>query len=1166
MKHCCGHRQRRLRRRQRPFDRLRQFLRASPGPVQAGIGCALLLLGLLLLLTDLAQADVDVYKQCYNKKTYKWEPCPREGRILKVPAEPEIPTNVTYCWEESEDSWLDCSQGNYNGARLSVSTKNYWRPITLNYPWRLQEMPNWREVKEKDYVHYPFLQGNPRVIVVQHTIYQDRGFTPEDFQVIVPKGYYNAYLYEQSNGTFFNKEEDDYFHSFDEEDEDFPDYEVDEEEDPDDLPVPHERVLWPAAEDSLSDPNQPGSHLVHHHYNGSHRVKRSSAIRMPLPPPDKPGDQYWINGYNCSKQGTLVGSVALNGPAECDRNQADFTAPIPIRIQVVQGRKDQNVVAHRCKLTTVRYWTRCSSLSYTYGGGISEPETMQDVTPGQCRSAFKKGYLIFDGQRIPVTKGAVRNFVYYSHGDVDNDGTCHYGNFKRGNETYEYSYEQTSLRLATDTIRGKVEAGSSNIRFANGLEAPYADGIIKDAYEGIIVWDRKEGNCSSDMAWVYEGRGRLRAPKEAVSNYSELLLAAEAISPGHLRPDLLQGSVVIIREPEQRRYAGFALREPAVVCGHSCYTTSLPDIYACLLRPGETGPIQPQGFHLGINAELANIYSQLGYLHFRTVFEMQSRFENILEHICELSKEAIRGRLRDLSGSENPYALLDLYGPGHEFRKAGAAAYVAKCPVTRVRVRSAPNCTQDIPIEAEDGTHLYMDPFSFVLREFSPAEPCSPVAPPKFFLYGDWWCARPDITACDPPKRLQPNVTAKSYSLSAFTEGHGYGIYTEEQIQQHRLSTRVFSARAATLAALGFAAALNAVAGGDPGFPLLPGDVDRIVRDVGNRLFFLFPFVGESVNYFVGFMVIFSLVTYLLGCLWRLFLLIRYRGWGFWLFAALWDVAFGAVQQPVAWVMAFRAVLNGQQWEALRRHLPPLADAERRNPKYWNRRFPPGDDNNDGGNGGQASSIRRPPADSYHDYKDLIDHDRPTADTSSDEFHDLFGGHPGRQPIFRGPGKLSPSETRGARPKRGSSADAYEHSIRTGQVLHSDTVDPYNPGELVRNGVVRYPSLTSLRHGLRHLLGRRRPHQEYKAPPEAGPSAPVTNADGCCQPTGQIPGDGQAHQNTDAAALSLQLEGVLDPRLGPPEAADQGGAATSALASEQQSSGPANTNIIVRPT
>jgi hypothetical protein len=132
--------------------------------------------------------------------------------------------------------------------------------------------------------------------------------------------------------------------------------------------------------------------------------------------------------------------------------------------------------------------------------------------------------------------------------------------------------------------------------------------------------------------------------------------------------------------------------------------------------------------------------------------------------------------------------------------------------------------------------------------------------------------------------------------------GLGKSIYSKEQMeefarfQDSQNSRRAYLAETAELAYLGRSR-------GEWGLGLTDLARDKIVYAVGYQLIPLYRLIGPTAVIVILVMFIVGIARMLLDIFVRAIIIARVRGWGFWMFGALWDTAFQVAVSPFRWAV-----------------------------------------------------------------------------------------------------------------------------------------------------------------------------------------------------------------------------------------------------------------------
>ena len=614
------------------------------------------------------------------------------------------------------------------------------------------------------------------------------------------------------------------------------------------------------------------------------------------------GSATTLMAYDCSQnEKAHIVTLDLTGPADCPDPEKDYLPQHPQQVQILQTDASVPVTAFRCQITVTRAVTRCGYDSLTYGTSYPEWEQQYEVTPAECRKAATDGSLEVDGQEHEVQVGEVQNIVYHSHGSHTADGSCETANFVSKGIAYEKSYELVQLRVAIEVIRGTIDLASGQVTFVNGIRANYKDQVLRDAYEGTLVWEAVDPPCNATVSEVYFGASHMYEKKGARSGDRS-------------------GSIIMVSGEKTQQYAGLVLKQPRSVCGVHCHSTQVEGIVACLLRDWDT-PIPRQSFKEYFDASLADIQTQISYLHVSNSLRFYNRIEELTADLCQVDRKRLYNKLQALSGASNQYALLDLYGPGHTVTVAGAVAYVTQCTPVEVTLAPYPNCTMEVPVLL-NGSTRFADPYTWVLHEYGTEVVCNDIMPISWKINGVWMCASPTVHQCMSPVRL--NATYRhdgSFTQLELIKGIGHGIFTQDQLERNRQFRVSQMSRSAVVQRI-----TNAATGGRSvsttdetrglGSVIPAEDLENIVDHIGAAFLPFWGFFGRSWIYVSGVFLFLAILKALLGVLMRTCVLYRRRGLGPWILWAVWETAFLVIYTP--W-----RVVKATVKEATGANLPP---------------------------------------------------------------------------------------------------------------------------------------------------------------------------------------------------------------------------------------------------
>jgi hypothetical protein len=98
-------------------------------------------------------------------------------------------------------------------------------------------------------------------------------------------------------------------------------------------------------------------------------------------------------------------------------------------------------------------------------------------------------------------------------------------------------------------------------------------------------------------------------------------------------------------------------------------------------------------------ADFTRLDSELSFLQVRATMSLQEKILQAKAEICENRKQVAHARLESITGAENPYSLMQVFGRGHQVTCNGATVYVTRRQPTEVTPRTHINYTNKIPAE-----------------------------------------------------------------------------------------------------------------------------------------------------------------------------------------------------------------------------------------------------------------------------------------------------------------------------------------------------------------------------------------------------------------------------------------------------------------------------------
>jgi hypothetical protein len=209
---------------------------------------------------------------------------------------------------------------------------------------------------------------------------------------------------------------------------------------------------------------------------------------------------------------------------------------------------------------------------------------------------------------------------------------------------------------------------------------------------------------------------------------------------------------------------------------------------------------------------------------------LQETIRQVKAEICEDRKQIAHKRLESITGVENPYSLMQVFGRGHQVNRNGATVYVTRCQATDMLPRTHTNFTNEIPVIL-NRTNVFADPISFVIKATPALARYNNIAPPRWRLNGRWYGAFPEIRDCAEPGRI-PMKPITIDDIKVINLGLGRSIYSPVQLEEFACYQESQGTRRAFLAERAY----NNRPGGQKGSGLSDLAMESLIDADGNHL------------------------------------------------------------------------------------------------------------------------------------------------------------------------------------------------------------------------------------------------------------------------------------------------------------------------------------------
>ena len=178
---------------------------------------------------------------------------------------------------------------------------------------------------------------------------------------------------------------------------------------------------------------------------------------------------------------------------------------------------------------------------------------------------------------------------------------------------------------------------------------------------------------------------------------------------------------------------------------------------------------------------------------------------------------------------------------------------------------------------------------------------CNDVAPPRYILGGKWYCSYPEMRECHDPAML-PVEEVKIEDVKLTDLGLGKSIYSRQQLEEFAKFQGSQGTRRAYLAETAELAYGGRSEKGGWGLALGAGAKSAIIEMIRLEFIPFYRVVGPLMFLSTLLLLGWGAVRLLITVIVRMVIIVKYRGWGMWMFAALWGTLFQLVLSPFNWV------------------------------------------------------------------------------------------------------------------------------------------------------------------------------------------------------------------------------------------------------------------------
>lgn len=589
--------------------------------------------------------------------------------------------------------------------------------------------------------------------------------------------------------------------------------------------------------------------------------------------------------YDCRNASLTVEAYSLLDTQTCSEEQPDYGYDRQLTMEIVQLKSDRWVEVGWCRVYLTSVSQHCGMSSHAGPLRWHKLQELIPVPPTACRDALEKGSFILRGVALNATLGATVTQKFFSAGSLDRDSNCESGTLNVNGIQYK---GQTGSEIYTVTVSremAKVSDASGMIRLPGDILAQEGDLSAQDGLGGTFIWSRETGDCDDRMSFVYFG------PVRVLTNSTKTL----------------SGGLAVLEDPVRGQFAGLEIQEATVLCGYTAYRTHIRGVLILAVL-GRESRISKSSFDPGTISDITRLETEISFLHVRTSMDIRDKIRQVRSAVCTNRVELARARLEMVAGTDKPYSLRRVFGPGHIAIKAGATVYVGKCQPVQVVPEAYPNCTSEIPVML-NGSRLFVDPITLVLQMTGTILPCSAIGPARWEIGGAWYCSYPEIRECHTPKKIPVDDVVIDVGSNP-TYGLGKSLYSQAQQEEFESLRNTIGARPSYVADASMRAFHSRSHTGSLGSGLSEWAMEGIVERVGWEYIPFFWLFGVYASWALLVCLCFSVLNMVAHVLIRAYHISLVRGVGWWMVASLFGAVYHAVVFPFAWVRSRTAEIG----------------------------------------------------------------------------------------------------------------------------------------------------------------------------------------------------------------------------------------------------------------
>jgi hypothetical protein len=194
----------------------------------------------------------------------------------------------------------------------------------------------------------------------------------------------------------------------------------------------------------------------------------------------------------------------------------------------------------------------------------------------------------------------------------------------------------------------------------------------------------------------------------------------------------------------------------------------------------------------------------------------------------------------------------------------------------------------------------FVDPMTLVIKPLGTIVHCNEVAPVRYEIQGKWYCSYPQLRECPEPEHI-PITDVNIDDVDLATMGLGKSIYSQKQLEDFASFQEAANTREAYVAEQAEIAHGSMSSSGEWGMGLNQWAQSQLIDLVGNYFVPFYKFLGPPTVTLIVILMAIGTVKLCISVVLRAVTILRAKGCGIWILAALWSTLFQVLMMPIRW-------------------------------------------------------------------------------------------------------------------------------------------------------------------------------------------------------------------------------------------------------------------------